>query len=198
MKKNGKRSDNLADRQVAPDPAHRPSRKEKQAILKVRAKALARKPEPEETAAAYLETVVFQLANETYAIENSYIKEVHPLKHFTALPCTPLFVLGVINVRGQILSIIDLKIFFDLPHKGLTDLNRVIILHMGDMEFGILTDEVIGGQHIPIEEIQPPLPALTGIRAEYLKGVTREGHVILDAARILTDKKIIVHEEVVI
>ena len=196
MNKKGKLLKNLD--YIHETPEHGPTQKKKQEILKDRAKALAGKPEPEETAAAFLETVVFQLANETYAIENSYIKEVHPLKHFTALPCTPLFVLGIINVRGQILSIIDLKIFFDLPGNELTDLNRVIILHMDDMEFGILADEIIGVQYIPKEEIQPPLQALTGIRAEYLKGVTKEGHVVLDAVRILTDKKIIVHEEVVI
>ena len=178
-------------------PEHGPTQKKKQEILKDRAKALAGKPEPEETAIAYLETVVFRLANETYVIENYYIKEVYPLKHFTALPCTPLFVLGIINVRGQILSIIDLRIFFDLPRNGLSDLNRVIILHMDEMEFGILADEIIGVQYILKKEIRPPLPALTGIRAEYLKGVTKEGHVVLDAARILADKKIIVHDEVV-
>ena len=119
---------------------------------------------------------------------------MHPLKEFTPLPGTPPFVFGIINFRGQILSIIDLKKFFELPEKGLTDLNRVIILHSKEMEFGILADAILGLRAIPIKAMQPSLPTLTGIRTAYLKGVTEDRMVILDGAKVLSDKKLIVHE----
>lgn len=168
----------------------------KQEILKKRAKVLAREPQKETTDETFLEVVEFQLEYENYAIETVYIREAYPLKELTPIPCTPPFVLGIINVRGQILSVLDLKEFFNLPEKGLTDMNKVIILHSGKMEFGILADAILGVRSIPLGDIQASLPTLTDIRAEYLKGVTAERLVILDAAKILSDKNIIVHEEV--
>jgi len=101
----------------------RPTPAEKRAILKKRAQVLARAPKREDEAGECLEVVEFLLAYEQYGIESSYIREVYPLKDLTPLPCTPPFVLGIINVRGQILSVIDLKKIFDLPQKGLTELN---------------------------------------------------------------------------
>ena len=65
------------------------------------------------------------------------------------MPCTPPFILGIINVRGQILAVIDLKRFFNLPDKGLSDLNKVIILRRGGLEVGLLADAVAGVQAIP-------------------------------------------------
>jgi purine-binding chemotaxis protein CheW len=165
-------------------------------VLKARAKALARRPQAEESGIERIEIVEFLLANERYGIESSFIAEVQPLKEFTPLPCTPPFVLGLINVRGNVLSVIDLRKFFDLPHKGLTDLTKVIVIHDEKMEFGILADAVMGSRRITVSEIQPPLPTLTDIHVDYLKGVTGERLVVLDGGKILSDGKIVVHEEV--
>ncbi len=172
-----------------------PTLEEKKRILQTRAQALAREPTREEATQEALEVVEFLLANERYGIEVPYVREVYPLKEFTPLPGTPPFVLGIINVRGQILSIIDLKKFFDLPERELTDLNRVIIIHNDHMQFGILADTILGVRAIPFTELQPLLPTLTGIREEYLRGITGERVVILDAQKLLLDKKILVHEE---
>jgi purine-binding chemotaxis protein CheW len=122
------------------------------------------------------------------------VREIYPLKEFTPIPCTPPFVLGIVNVRGQILSVIDIKKFFDLPEKGLADLNAVIILHSESMEFGILADVIMGVRNIVASELQTSLPTLTGIREEYLKGITKEQTAILDAEKLLSDKSIVVHE----
>ena len=91
---------------------------------------------------------------------------------------------------------IDIKKFFDLPEKGLTDLNKVIILYDDKMEVSILADVILGVRLVPKGEIQPSLPTLTGIREKYLKGVTNGRVVILDGGKLLSDKKIIIHEEV--
>ena len=173
-----------------------PTPEEQKRILKARACTLARTPKGEDTTAARIEVVEFLLAYERYGLELPYVREVYPLKELTPLPCTPPFVVGIINVRGRLLSVLDIKNFFDLPAKGLTDLNKVIIVHDPSMEFGILADALLGVRSIPIEETQASLPTLTGIRDEYLMGVTKDRLVILDAGRLLSDKKIIVHEEV--
>lgn len=172
----------------------RPTGEERARILTARAKALAREHVREQRQS--LEVVEFLLAHERYALDASFVREVCPLREITQLPATPAFVLGIINVRGQIFSVIDLKKFFDLPQTGLTDFNKVIILRDGPMEFGLLADAVAGVHRIPLADIQPPLPTLTGIRAEYLRGVTEQRLVILDVARILADPRIIVREEV--
>jgi purine-binding chemotaxis protein CheW len=172
------------------------SRDEKNKILRERAQALAKKPEETNKEGQHFEIVEFQLADERYGIESGFVQEIYPLKELTQLPFVPSFVMGIINVRGQVLSVIDLKKFFDLPDGGLTDLNKVIIIKSEKMEFGVLADAVIGVKTIPVADLQPPMVTLTGIRLEYLKGITDEQLVVLDASKILSDKGIIVHEEV--
>jgi purine-binding chemotaxis protein CheW len=140
--------------------------------------------------------VEFRLADEIYALECTYISEVYPLRSLTSIPGTPDFVLGIINIRGQIVSVIDLKKFFELPPKGLSDLTRVIVLKNGGMEFGILAEEVMGTTFIRSGEIQPPLPTLTGIRSDYLKGIAKNRLIVLDAPKLLSDEKIIVNQEI--
>lgn len=169
---------------------------EKDKILKDRARNLAQEPEKKTAADEYLEVLEFLLANEKYAIESSCVQEVYPLRELTTLPCVPPFILGIINVRGRMISVIELKKFFELPEKGITNLNKVIILSTDEMEFGILADAILGVKAVPVSEIQPSLPTLTGIREEYLRGVTKDSVVILDAKRLLSDKKIVVHEQV--
>ncbi len=172
-----------------------PTPEERQRILKERARVLAQEP-PREEAEDVLEVVEFLLAYETYAIESSFVREVYPLKELTPLPGTPPFVLGIINVRGHILSVLDIKKFFDLPEKGLTDLNKVIILHHEAMEFGILADSIVGMKTIPIKALQPALPTLTGIREQYLRGITPERIIVLHAEKLLSDNNIVVNEEI--
>ena len=166
----------------------------KDSILKARARALAKEPEQAVAARSFIEITEFRLASETYGIESSFVREVYPLKDFTPLPGVPPFVLGIVNVHGQILSVVDLKKFFNLPDKGLGELNKVIILHNGRMEFGILADAVLRTQSVPLDAIQAPPVTVTGIGAEYLKGVTGERVILLDAQKILDDKEIVVNE----
>jgi purine-binding chemotaxis protein CheW len=174
-----------------------PSREEKQKILRARARSLAESGKKEAPSPdLLLEVVEFVLGTEHYAIESSHIREIFTLSEFTPLPCTPAFVLGLVNVRGQILSIINIKKLFDLPEKGLTELNKVIIVHARHMELGILADAVLGVRPIALEELHPALPTLTGIRAEYLKGITKGPLVVLDVEKMLADEKILVDEAV--
>ena len=181
---------------VAPQQRWSSTQEDKKKVLRARAMELAREAEQEKTAEETMEIVEFLLAHEKYGIQSSYVREICPLKELTPVPCTPPFVLGIVNVRGQVLSVIDIKKFFDLPEKGLTNLNKVIILRNDKMEFGILADLILGVRFIPVSQIQPSLPTLTGIREHYLKGVTKEHVVILDVEKLLSSKTITVHEEV--
>jgi len=164
-------------------------------ILEERARALAREPERHVEGRGSLTVLEFDLAYEKYAIELSHIREVHPLRDITPIPCTPKFVRGMVNLRGQILTVLDLKLFFQLPEKGFSDLNKVIVVHVGGMESGILVDAIGEVRSIPLDAMQPSLPTLSGISESYVRGITAEGLVVLDVARILCDKSIIVNDE---
>lgn len=163
-------------------------------LLKERAGALASEPEKIEEDGAYLEVVEFLLANEKYALELDYIREVYFIKELTPLPCTPSFVPGIINLRGQILSIVNLKKLYEFSEEGNANYNQVIILYSNEMEFGILADAILGVKSIPLNKIQPVLPTLTDMRADHLKGITEDRTVILNGEKILSDKKIFVHK----
>jgi purine-binding chemotaxis protein CheW len=171
------------------------SPQESRDILKTRARALAQERGHGSQAAAWFEIVEFSLASETYGFESAFVREVYPLKEFTPLPSVPPFVLGIVNVRGQILSIIDLKKFFDLPETGLGQLNKLIILRHEQMELGILADDILGARSINLEALQSGPPTVSGIGAHYLRGVTAERVIILDAGKLLSDDQIIVHQE---
>jgi len=168
---------------------------EAEQILRKRAQALARTPPPP-ASDTMLELLQFGLASERYAVECRFVQEVHPLRDLTPLPCTPAFIAGIVNVRGRVVPVIDLKKFFGLPERGLTDLHRTIVVRGHDLEVGLLADVIIGISSVPAASLQPSLPTLTGIRAEYLKGITDQSLVVLSVDRILLDPKIIVHEEV--
>lgn len=167
----------------------------RQGILRRRAVLLARPPAEEKAdAGEVFDVTAFNLAYERYAFESIYVREVYPLHKLTPLPCTPPFIAGIINVRGRILSIVDLRVFFDLPSRGLGALDKVIILHSGDMEMGILADQIIGTFQLRNNQLQSPLPTMTGIRKDYLKGIGPEQLAVLDAISILTDQKMIIKE----
>jgi purine-binding chemotaxis protein CheW len=189
----------LLERQQAADAALSEERslspEQEQALLRARAAQLAKRPAQDAEPAREVECLEFLLSGESYAVEMSFIGETLPLLDFTPLFCTPPFVLGITNLRGRIISIVDLRRFFELPEVGLSDLNRVIVVADANMEFGILADSIVGMRSLPLSELQPPPAAFTGIREEFLAGVTTDRLALLDMAKILADKRILVHEE---
>ena len=161
---------------------------DKKRLLKARAKKLSQEVIQVDAGQQCIEIVEFQLAGEKYGIEASNVREVYPLKELVPVPGTPTFFLGITSVRGQILSVIDIKGFFDLPDKGLTELDKVVIVQSGDVELGIRADVVLGMRVIPRGDIQASLPTLTGIREKYLSGITKDTVIILDIQKLLNDE----------
>jgi len=164
-------------------------------ILGERAKELAQEAETSVALEDILEVVEFELAYEKYGIESKYVSEVYPMSDFSHLPCTPPFVMGIMNLRGTILSLIDIRKFFGLSVKGLSNLNRVLVVRTDDMEMGLLADFIMGVKVLKKEDIQPPLPTFSAIHSKYLKGVTKDPITILDIEKIFSDPSIIVNED---
>lgn len=161
-------------------------------ILRRRARELAKTPDAEMGGARLMEILEFSLGPERYAFETSFVREVFPLTEITPLPGVPPYILGVVNVRGRILSVMDIRRLLDFANVGLTNLNKAIILHNGDMELAVLADEVAGVYAIDGDEGQRALATLSGRREEYLKGVTQDRVVVLDAEKLLASEDLLV------
>jgi purine-binding chemotaxis protein CheW len=181
--------------QAAVDGRMAPGSEDIHSILRTRARLLATEAKDEETRIESLHVTEFRLAQASYAIESRFICEIQPLRDLTPLPCTPPFVLGLINVRGRILSVIDLRKFLDLPAQGLRDLNKVIVVETDRMELGILAHDVLGARSIPVRNIQSSLPTLTDVGADFLRGVTMDSAAVLDIEKIVSDSRIVVDED---
>ncbi len=182
----------IARAQAALEREFQPDAAQVQRVLRARARALAIRPSA--APGATIDVVTFVLARETYGIETKWVRQVSLLKGLTALPGTPPFVLGIMNLRGQVLSVVDLKQLFELPPQGLGDLNRVLVLASREIEFGILADVVLGLRPVVERTLAPALPTLTGPRANYIKGITPDGEIILDGERLLSDPHLVVRD----
>ena len=171
-------------------------REEVKRILRERAEALARPVEEARTPAEPLELLVFSFAGERYAIETAYVMEVIPLRELTPVPCTPPFILGVVNHRGRILPVLDFRRLLDLAEQGVAEGSRVVAVDAGGMSFGIFADAVSGVERIGAHEVAPPPATLAGDPQAFLLGVTEEMIAVLDMEKIASGKKIVVHEQV--
>ena len=167
---------------------------DKTRVFHDRAIALAKKPEDPSSEFETIEVLVFGIGPEKYAVGSETVREVCPFKQITRVPCAPKFVKGIINLRGQIFSVIDLRNLFGLPNPGSLEDGKVVIIGLDDMEVGILADDILGVRHVPISGIQRDLPTLKGMQEKYLYGLTTDRIVIINVENLLTDDSIVVHE----
>lgn len=163
-------------------------------ILEERARALTKSTEVQ--TGESMQLVVFTLANETYGIATDYVREVQPLRQVSPVPCTPDFVVGVINIRGSIYSVIDIRSFFGVHKQDITELTKVILVSAAGLDVGILADDVKGATSIPLAEIKAALAAQSAAKDEFVQGVTKDMLIILNLEALLKDERLIVHQEV--
>lgn len=166
-----------------------------------RAYALAEEP-PAPVTGQTLDVLIFRLGSERYSIEVANVREIYPLEQLTPVPRTPAFVAGVFSARGRILSVIDLRAFLGLPASGLSDQTRIMVVantdpasEMYQLEVGLLADEVADVVTIFKDDIEPPLMSHAGVRADYLYGLTADLLMVLNLNALLSDKRLIVYEE---
>ena len=163
-------------------------------ILKERAKKLAR-PAIKKTEEEEIDIIEFTMSFENYGIESSFVREIYQLKEIVQIPGAPVFIYGITNIRGQIISIINLKKLFELPEHGISDMNKIIIIRNQKMEFGLLADSVVGMKKIAVKSMQKKLPTLNGIREKYLMGISADKTIVLDGNKLLSDNSMIVNDK---
>ena len=165
---------------------------QKQQILHERARVLATETASGNTQEETIRIVEFSLAHERYAVEAIFVRGVHQVRHITPIPCTPSFILGIINVHGRILSVVDLRSFFDLPQVAATPKETVVVLRTEKLELGVAVDTVLGSQLLPLKLLKTTSLGRSRVRREYLRGVVEEQMFVLDVERILSDRRMIV------
>jgi purine-binding chemotaxis protein CheW len=161
----------------------------KDEILERRALAMAKRPTGT-VQQKVIEIVEFLLGKEVYAFEITNLREVVLLTGVTYIPKSPPFVLGVINLRGRIVPVIDLKAFIGVSSPTLPVFNKAIILQSEAVVVGFPADEVTGAKEVPTSSLQYSLPALGGLTATFFRAVTDQRVVILDAVRIMEDARL--------
>ena len=163
-------------------------------LLRERAKQLAQ-PLGENDAENGVEIVAFQLAGERYGLETEHLREVFAAREITPLPCTPAWVSGIINVRGRILTVVDLRPVLGLPIEQ-DSASSVLILrgeaNDGSGDMALLVQNIDGVRVLSASDIEPP-HAVGG--ALYVRGITSGRLALLDAAQILNDPQLTVQDD---
>jgi len=120
----------------------------------------------------------FSLGREDYAIKVDHVQTVLDKFTPTPVPNTPMFVLGVINLRGVIIPIVDLKEMFQMPKEEGQQM-MAVVLEIENMKVGIAVDKVREVLDIDFSQLQPPPPSLSGLGADYVSGIFRLTNKIL-------------------
>jgi chemotaxis signal transduction protein/chemotaxis methyl-accepting protein methylase len=139
--------------------------------------------------------VTFSLAGKDYAIDIMKVKEIAKAGRFTYVPNTLPYVLGVYNLRGEIIPIIDLRLFFNIevPERKNDALENMLIVSVGEQTFGIVVDVIDKVVGIQKAMIQPPHPLFGDINIKYIQGVIESNnrlYILLDVERIFGSKSI--------
>ena len=137
--------------------------------------------------------VTFSLAEKDYSIDIMHVKEIAKAGRFTYVPNTLPFVLGVYNLRGEIIPILDLRIFFNIevPPRDENKLENMLILQVEDQKFGVVVDKIDKVIGVQKSTIQPPHPLFGVINIKYIDGVVESNnrlYVLLDITRIFSSK----------
>ncbi len=132
--------------------------------------------------------VVFQLGGELYGVEISRVHEIIRLQTVTRVPRAPAFVEGVINLRGKVIPVVDLRRRFGLPTAEHTRASRIVVVEIGDQVVGIIVDGVSEVLRVGESTVEPPSPVVAGIDSEYIHGIAKLPDrlvILLDLDRVL-------------
>jgi len=164
-----------------------------EAVLKLRAEQLARLGVASD-ASEEIEVIVCRLGTETYAVESRHLRAVQWASSITPVPCTPSYVIGIVSVRGEIVTLLDLASMIGLtpgpsPDPGHT--RPVLLLGLAGQRSGLVVDEVLGVQRLKLDHLQPSLSG-----REFARGVGPDNTVLLDLEHLFGSGRFNISDEV--
>lgn len=136
--------------------------------------------------------VVFKLDKEEYGVEIMQVQEISPYQKPTKVPNAPSFVDGIINLRGEVIPIVNLKKRFNTPETEITELTRLIVVNNGSRRTGFVVDDASEVITIPDEDIEDAPPMIAGADRRYIKGVGKIGNrilIVLDLLKLFTEEE---------
>ncbi|MGN7453802.1 chemotaxis protein CheW [Paenibacillus pasadenensis] len=146
-----------------------------------------------------IKVIVFSLGEEEYGIEVDKVKTVERLMPITRVPKTPAFVKGVVNLRGVVVPVIDLRGRFGLAETEQTEATRIIVVSSGEMEVGFIVDRANDVTDISSDQIELPPEVVGGIQAKYLRGVAKTDGgrllVMLNLSEVLNKSELVQLEQ---
>src|SRR3990172_8387996 len=141
--------------------------------------------------------LTFLMANEKYGLEILKVREIMGMMDVTSVPTTPAFIRGVINLRGKVIPVVDLRLKFGIEAKEDTQRTCIIVVHLAhtaqEMTMGIIVDEVSDVLDIDRNQIEPPPSFGANIRTDFILGmgkVDQKVMTLLDIDRVLTEQEI--------
>lgn len=179
--------------------AEAPGPGELESVWHRRAVELAATPDRDREAGELLTLVSLRLGADRYAVPITSVREIQRVGAITPVSTAPAFVRGVINLRGVILAVLDLRVFFGLEPGPLGERARILIAEGAGQVVGILVEEVTEIVDVPAAQVKPPLPSAKGIAEDYVAGIAALGAqmvVLIDLEKVLRNPRIVVDEAV--
>ena len=133
--------------------------------------------------------VIFDLGNESFGIDIASVEGIVKLQEITRIPQAPSYMEGITNLRGSVLSVIDLHRRFGMPEQERTNETRIVVAQMGELKVGMIVSCVSEVLTIDDSVIEPPPPMISNISCEFITGVAKIDKrlvILLDLEKVLT------------
>lgn len=137
--------------------------------------------------------LIFTIGNEDYGISIRNVTEIIGIQSVTELPDTPPFVKGVINLRGKVIPVIDVRLRFEIEERDYDDRTCIIVVNIEDVTVGLIVDSVAEVQDIPKENIEPPPRIKTSSHGDFIQGlgkIDKDVKILLNIHRLLFDEEL--------
>lgn len=136
-----------------------------------------------------MQVVSFKLGSEEYGVDIAQVQEINRMVAITHVPRAPQFMEGVINLRGQLIPIIDLRSRFGMPRVEHSKSTRIVVTEIGAKRVGMVVDSVSEVLRLAVDQIEPAPEMITGVDTEYIRGVGKIEErliILLDLGRIIS------------
>ena len=138
-----------------------------------------------------VKVIVFRLQNEEYGVPIDYVGSIERMLEITRIPNTPKFIKGVINLRGIVTPVIDLRERFGMETSEYSNRSRMIIVHIDDKEVGMIVDEANDVVDLSEDDIETPPEVIGSVDTDYVRGVAKLEHrllILLNLERVLANE----------
>lgn len=136
--------------------------------------------------------VVFSIADEIYGVDIHQVKEIIRVPDITRVPRTPEFVEGVVNLRGSVIPVLDLRKRFGFDSGEANSDQRIVVMEMGNQIVGMIVDSVSEVLQVDVEDVEAPSPYVVSVDSQYIAGIVKLEErliILLDADRVLSSEE---------